>query len=82
MHPKALVDQLNKEPFIPFRVHLDDGRTFDVFNPGLAYVTGTSLYIFEPVRRDQDDNVITNPEPRVISLRHIVSLEPIAAAAA
>jgi hypothetical protein len=82
MHPDALVKQLERDPFVPFRLHLTDGRTLEVFNPGLAYVTGTSLYVFEPLRRDSEGTVIANPEPRMISLRHIVSLEPITAAAA
>ncbi len=82
MHPEALSKELARDPFMAFRLYLSDGRRVEVSNPGLAFVTGTSLYIFEPVRRDTQGQSIINSEPQLISLRHVMSLEPIQRAVA
>jgi hypothetical protein len=81
MHPQALIQQLDKEPFVPFRVHLSDGRTLEVFNPGLTYVTGTTFYVLHPADRN-NERTRHMSEARLIALRHIVSIEPIEANAA
>jgi len=83
MHPDALNAELTREPFIPFRVHLSDGRTLEVHNPGLTYIYGTTFYLLEPFRRGEvDERTRKMRDTRVIALRHIVSVEPIESAAA
>jgi hypothetical protein len=83
MHPDVLNAHLEKEPFVPFRLHLSDGRTFDVRFPGLTYLSGTAYYVLEPAHPDRERaRFVTNPNPKVIALRHIVSIEPITPAAA
>lgn len=71
MHPETLAQELEREPFIPLRLYLSDGRTVDVQNPGLCYIARLALYQFKPggshrtLAEDLD----------VVSLRHIVSVE-------
>jgi hypothetical protein len=36
--PQHLRDRLHEQPFRPFRIHISDGRTFDVRHPELLMV--------------------------------------------
>ena len=81
MHPDALNKPLERDPFMPFRVHLSDGRTLEVINPGLTYVTGTTFYVLEPLDQSNERRRKMR-DFRTIALRHIASLEPIEPAAA
>jgi hypothetical protein len=73
MNPEALASELEREPFRPLRLHLSDGRTVKIDDPDVAVISNLSVYLFK-VRRDHrriaDDT-------QVISLRHIVSFEPL-----
>ena len=83
MHPDALNSELAKDPFVPLRIHLSDGRIVEVFNPRLTFIAGTSFYIYEPGRGNNGrSRIVASREPNVIALRHIVSIEPITPAAA
>jgi hypothetical protein len=70
MNPEGLAAELNREPFMPLRLYLPDGRTLDILNPGLSVIARLSLYAFkgQPHASLADD-------VRVISLQHIVSVE-------
>ena len=70
MNPDALAAELNREPFIPLRLRLDDGRMVDIRNPGLCFIVRLSLYFFAAKPRDA-----LAEDVQVISLRHIVSVE-------
>lgn len=71
MDPKALASELEREPFIPLRLHLSDGRTVDVHNPDLAIISRLSLYLF---RTDRLHRHLAE-DRHVLSLRHIVGVE-------
>ncbi|MGB9623373.1 MAG: hypothetical protein ACPMAQ_00785 [Phycisphaerae bacterium] len=75
MSPETLAAELNREPFIPLRIHLSDGRTLDVANPGLCFIARLALYAF----RAKPRNALAD-DVQVISLRHIVSVETVAPA--
>jgi hypothetical protein len=73
MHPNALTTEIEREPFQPLRLHLADGRTVEIDDPDVAVISNFALYLFKirrQHRRVADDT-------QVISLRHIVSFEPI-----
>jgi hypothetical protein len=76
MNPETLANELGREPFIPLRLHVSDGRTLDIQNPGLCFIARLALYAFRPGRR----HALVAEDVDVISLRHIVSVEPIASA--
>jgi hypothetical protein len=65
--------ELRRQPFVPFRLHLTDGRTFEVRHPDMVLVMSRSLVvgIIDPPGS-------TYPERNeVIALMHVVSLEPL-----
>src|SRR4051794_41821360 len=71
MPPEVLRSHLTRQPFAPFRIHLTDGRVFDVLHPGLLWVG----------RRDAVVG-IRGPDGylerhHTISLLHITGVEPI-----
>jgi len=73
MNPEALARELNRDPFIPLRIHLTDGRNIDIRNPGLCFIARFSLYIFSAKPRDA-----LAEDVQLISLRGIVSVETLA----
>lgn len=77
MSPEALRDVLNRRPFLPFRLHLSDGRHFVISRPELVFIGG-SMTVIGIVR-----NVASEfwDEPVTVANRHITSLEPIVEAA-
>jgi len=75
MNPEALAQELEREPFIPLRLRLSDGRTFDIGNPGLCFIARLGLYAF----RAKPHSALAE-DVEIISLRHIVSVETIAPA--
>ncbi len=70
MNPEVLASELNRDPFLPLRLHLADGRSYDVLNPGLCFIAKLALYAF----RARPNDALAE-DVQVISLRHIVSFE-------
>lgn len=70
MDPEALAHELDRDPFIPLRIHLTDGRNIEVRDPGLCFIARLSLYVFtaKPHKSLAED-------VQVISLRRIESVE-------
>ncbi len=66
-----LAAELDRDPFIPLRLHVSDGTTADIRNPGLAIISRLALYVF---RIDRPRSSLAE-DHHVISLRHIVSVE-------
>lgn len=76
MNPETLAAELNRDPFIPLRVHLMDGRSVEIQNPGLCFIAKLSLYVFAAKPHDA-----LAEDVKVISLRAISSVETAAHAA-
>ena len=74
MSPQALAQELNREPFIPLRMHLADGRSVDILNPGLCFIAHFSLYVFAA----KPHNALAE-DVEVISLRGIASVKTLSA---
>lgn len=70
---KAFVDQ---QPFKPFRLHLSDGRSFDVKHPDFIWVLKTRVEIG---LTDQPNSPVPDRAEHC-SLLHIVSAEELQAA--
>jgi hypothetical protein len=45
MKPEGLRDELHRQPFVPLRIHLTDGKTYDIRHPEMAMVTSRDVYI-------------------------------------
>jgi hypothetical protein len=43
-----LIELLNHEPFVPFRIVLTSGEGYDVGNPNLAAVGESLIHVFFP----------------------------------
>ena len=76
MNPRTLAAELNRDPFLPLRLSLSDGRTVIIQNPGLCFIAQLALYVFNAQPHDA-----LAEDVQVISLRHIVSVETLAPAA-
>ena len=46
--PATIQELLDKEPFEPFRIHLSDGRRYDITNPNLVVVMESQLFVAFP----------------------------------
>ena len=68
--PGALQELKDKEPFETFRIHLSDGRWYDVTNPDLFVIQESQLFLAFP-----RSNRFT-----IISFQNITSVEAPAAA--
>lgn len=70
----AIVEELRqlrrREPFHPFRVHADGGRTFDVLDP-LEYLVGDFLLVL-PVRDPQNSD---KDHPACIDVNQVGRIE-------
>jgi hypothetical protein len=54
MQREKIQELLKRRPFQPFRVHLTDGRAFDVRYPGITLLSQYSLTIGFPEPDDPD----------------------------
>jgi hypothetical protein len=73
MNPERLLSQLEREPFVPIRLNLTDGSKVDMQNPGPFFINNLALYL----ARIDRPNGRRAADVRLISLRHIVSVEQI-----
>lgn len=76
MPPADLLRLLRAQPFTPFRIHLDDGRTFEARHPDFVLVGTASAIVATPDQLNQ--GLFSAYE--ILALRHITSLQPIPSA--
>jgi len=76
MEPEDLLGWIRATPFVPFRIRLNSGRTFDIRHPEMVRVGLTTVNIFSFAGEPYD------PYERMemISPMLIESIEPIAVA--
>jgi len=79
MPPQDLLQAIRKRPFVPFRLHLTDGMTYEVYHPELMMV-GLASAIVGVSAPGQGQPVYEHYE--TVDLRHIVRMEPLKAPAA
>ncbi len=78
MPPETLWEQLRRQPFEPFRIHLTDGTSYEIRHPELVMVGRRTAAVGISERERQPplyDRLTT------VALVHIVRLEPLAATA-
>jgi hypothetical protein len=68
MSPREIRDLLKPETFVPLRLHLSNGITFEVKNPALVSVGRRSLTLSLPPEDGFERDAI-------ISLMHIIWIE-------
>lgn len=79
MNRKEIIGHLQKQPFEPFRIRMNNGKTYDVRHPENARVlVPDSLYIFAPLADEPGVNELLT----IASILNICSVEkPIDSAA-
>jgi hypothetical protein len=45
MNPGSRRDALRRQPFVPLRMHLTDGKAYDIRHPEIAMVTSREIYV-------------------------------------
>ena len=73
MGPNELLWWTRKSPFIPFRIRMNSGRTFDVRHPEVLKVGLRDLHLY--TYRDDNNDVFMRVES--VSPLLIESIEPI-----
>jgi hypothetical protein len=71
MRPEELRGLLNAQPFIPLRIHMTDGKTFDISHPEFVLILRSRVDIGIP--QDSENGVLDRVEH--CSLLHIVRVE-------
>jgi hypothetical protein len=72
MLPAALDHELSRDPFVPIRIHVSDGHSYVIRNPGLCLITRGALYI---ARTDRPSRLADDMD--VVDVRHITRVEQI-----
>lgn len=54
MSPQEFLKYVKAEPFRPFRIRMNSGRTFDIRHPEMIGVTKMALVIFSSVSDNPD----------------------------
>jgi hypothetical protein len=73
MSTEDVKQELEREPFVPLRLHLSSGKTIDVPFPNTAWVRQNTVVIVHPLRRGTAE--IGNYD--VVALRLIERIEQI-----
>ena len=76
MPPEELRITLRQRPFVPFRLHLTDGRSFDVPHPENLMVSARSAVV-GVYQSGHANGQIFADYSETIALIHIVSLTPL-----
>ncbi len=71
MRPEELKERLTMRPFVPLRIHLTDGQTFDIYHPDRVLVLRGRVDI--GVHPDPGSGVLDRVEH--CSLLHVVRVE-------
>jgi hypothetical protein len=78
MTTEDVAQEIDRQPFVPFRLHLSSGQTIEVLYPNTAWVRQNTLLIVHPL--DRGTSRIGNYD--VIALRLIERIEQLSERAA
>src|SRR5438105_1436993 len=76
MERSTLYEWLKRRPFQPFRVHVADGRTFDIYRPRTNLLGQTFIKIGIP--DPEDTGPLSCDYTEYVPLAQITQLEPLA----
>ena len=78
MSPTDFKELLHALPFVPFRLHVSDGRTFDVHHAEFVTYSKNTLYLHLEI----DASTGEFREPVTVGLLHVTGTTPLSAVAA
>ena len=71
MNPEALRTELRRRPFVPIRLYLTDGKTYDIRHPEMALIKRREIYI----GTETEPGSGVAAECDLVSLLHVVRVE-------
>ena len=72
MRPESIRDELHRQPFVPLRLHLTDGKTYDIRHPEMIIVTSREVYVGRE-ETSPDSGIAKGLD--LVSLLHVVRVE-------
>jgi hypothetical protein len=70
MTSEAINQELMREPFLPIRVFVSDGHSYEIRNPGLCFIWRGTLYL---ARTDRPTRIADNMD--AIDAAHVTRIE-------
>ena len=71
MRPQEFKELLNTRPFIPLRIHMSDGKYYDIYHPEFVLVLRSRIDI--GITEDAENGILERVEH--CSLLHVVRVE-------
>jgi len=75
MRARDLLHRLHDQPFRPFRIHLSDGSSIPVTDPGMIMVASSSAII--PIEFEQEDGERVVKKWRTVAMLHMVQFSDV-----
>ena len=75
MTADAIFARLRRRPFVPFRIILSSGTTYDIVHPEMLFVSksGVTVAIYDKDQRPSPDEIPVRESP--VSFLHIAATE-------
>ena len=73
MPPSELLEALRARPFVPFRLHISEGATYEIRHPEMMVVALASVAV--AVRNDPSSPYYDHVQ--IVAARHIIRMVPI-----
>ena len=74
LNPESLRAELNRQPFVPLRIHLTDGKMYDIRHPEMAIITSREVYVG---REETSPGSGVAKGCDLVSLLHVVRVEQV-----
>ena len=73
MSPEVLRNEIRRQPFVPLRLHLTDGKVYDIRHPEMVLIKQREVY----VGRETAPGSGVAAECDLVSLLHVVRVETV-----
>jgi len=72
MSPESLRAELHRQPFVPLRMYLTNGKAYEIRHPEMAMITSREVYVG---REETSPGSGIAKECDLVSLLHVVRVE-------
>ena len=80
MRAADMLEYLREQPFVPFRIHLTDGTTYEIRHPELVKVGMTKAEVYFPKDDEPHAVVLRRESITLVQITRLVPLESSSAA--